>query len=145
LRRLALCSENVLTLLLFNACLGAHIRTSALVASPPSHAQPLNSRPSGRGVNLAGSICLQTMGALISGTIIFLVLGFLAYLVVSAIFRNDKDSQAYVSLSSGRALSWMQFRMRQMPALASRCALWFCLLSDVDAPFVNSCSRGADF
>jgi hypothetical protein len=36
------------------------------------------------------------MGALTSGTIIFLVLGSLAYLLVSAIFRNDKDSQAYV-------------------------------------------------
>jgi hypothetical protein len=51
------------------------------------------------------------MGALTSGTIIFLVLGFLAYLLVSAIFRNDKDSQAYVrspsTLSQWIADGWL--------------------------------------
>jgi hypothetical protein len=46
------------------------------------------------------------MGALTSGTIIFLVLGFLAYLLVSAIFRNDKDSQAYVR-SPSPLLQWI--------------------------------------
>ena len=36
------------------------------------------------------------MGVLLTGTIIFLGLGFLSYFLVSVIYRNDKDSQAYV-------------------------------------------------
>ena len=34
------------------------------------------------------------MGTLLIGSVIFLVLGFVAYFIVSAIYRNDKDAQA---------------------------------------------------
>jgi hypothetical protein len=46
------------------------------------------------------------MGALVTGTIIFAVLGFLAYFIVSALFRNDKDSQAYVSSRSQHPVAY---------------------------------------
>lgn len=36
------------------------------------------------------------MGAIFTGTFIFALLGFAAYFLVSAVYRNDKDSQAFV-------------------------------------------------
>ncbi len=37
------------------------------------------------------------MGVLLSGTAIFLILGVVSYFFVSVLYRNDKDSQAYVN------------------------------------------------
>ncbi|CAN8063753.1 unnamed protein product [Agarophyton chilense] len=39
------------------------------------------------------------MGALLTGTVIFLILGLISYFIVSAIYRNDKDAQALGQLS----------------------------------------------
>lgn len=36
------------------------------------------------------------MGTLLTGTIIFAAIGFLSYFLVSVLYRNDKDAQAYV-------------------------------------------------
>lgn len=38
------------------------------------------------------------MGALLTGTIVFIIIGFLSYFFVSVLYRNDKDAQAYVAL-----------------------------------------------
>lgn len=37
------------------------------------------------------------MGALIVGTVLFALMTVLAYFCVSVVWRNDKDSQAYVA------------------------------------------------
>lgn len=39
------------------------------------------------------------MGTLFNGSLIFLALGLLAFFLVSAIYRNDKDSRALAQLS----------------------------------------------
>lgn len=48
---------------------------------------------------------LATMGALIVGTVLFALMTVLAYFCVSVVWRNDKDSQAYVAAAVGEEQS----------------------------------------
>ncbi|KAK1864827.1 hypothetical protein I4F81_007369 [Pyropia yezoensis] len=66
---------------------------------PPARARFVTRAVPCRSPFLCSHPLLYTMGALIVGTVLFALVTVLAYFCVSVVWRNDKDSQAYVGAS----------------------------------------------